>query len=133
MGDRLACNGEAYLHVVVAPLHFDGVEQRCVFAHPHEGGRVVIEVSNLPPARAIIGVFGLDDGAVFPEGAPVNMHVTLRAEKSAPVERDFVAHNRRGLTPYRIDVGDASVSATVSVTSMRVGARSFCFTLTATR
>ena len=58
MGDRLACNGEAYLHVVVAPLHFDGVEQRCVFAHPHEGGRVVIEVSNLPPARAIIASAG---------------------------------------------------------------------------
>jgi len=133
VGDRLACNGEPYLHVVVAPLHFEGVEQRCVFAHPHEGGRVVIELSNIPPARAIVGVFGLDDAAIFPEGAPVNMHVALRPEKGAPVERDFVAHNRRGLTPYRIDVGDAAVSATVSVAAQRVGARSFCFTLTATR
>ena len=133
VGDRLVCNGEPYLHVVVAPLHFEGVEQRCVFAHPHEGGSVVMEVSNIPPSRAIVGVFGLDDAAIFPEGAPVNMHMALRSEKGAPVERDFVAHNRRGLTPYRIEVGDAAVSVTVSVSSQRVGARSFCFTLTATR
>ncbi len=132
-GDRLACNGEPYLHVLVAPLHFEGVEQRCVFAHPHEGGTLVLEMNNLPPSRALVGVYGLDDAAIFAEGAPVNMHVTLRSDKGPPVERDYVAHNRRGLTPYRIELGDASVSATVTVGATRVGARSFCFTMTATR
>ncbi|MFO0602976.1 MAG: hypothetical protein U0324_07365 [Polyangiales bacterium] len=132
-GDRLACNGEPYHQVVIAPLHFEGVEQRCVFAHPHEGGPLVLELSNIPPSRAIVGVYGLDDAAIFPEGAPVTMRVALRTEKGAGPERTFVAQNRRGLTPYRIDLRDFAGSATVTVAAPRVGARSFCFTLTATR
>lgn len=132
-GDRLACNGDPFLHVLVAPLHFEGTELRCVFAHPHEGGRLRIELSNIPPSRALVGVYGLDDAAIFPEGAPVTMHLALRGEKSPPFERTFTAENRRGLTPYRIDVDGFTGSATITVSAPHVGARSFCFTLTATQ
>ncbi len=132
-GDRLACNGEPYHHVVIAPLHFDGVELRCVFAHPHEGGRLVLELSGIPPARAVVGVFGLDDAAIFPDGAPVSMQVELRTDKGGTTRKSFLAPNRRGLTPYRIPVADQALAATVTVTAPQVGARSFCFTFTATR
>lgn len=129
-GDHLACKGEAYLHVAAVPLHFDGVDMRCVFAHPHDGGRLVLELTDLPPAHAILGVVGIDDGGVFPQGVPVTMHVEYRAVGAAAVAGDVVAPNRRGVTPWRFDVAHQPASATLVVTAANTGARQFCFTMT---
>lgn len=129
-GDHLACHGEAYLHVAAVPLHFDGVDMRCIFAHPHDGGRLVLELSDLPPAHAILGVVGIDDGGVFPQGVPVTMRVEYRAAGAPVVAGDVVAPNRRGVTPWRFDVAHQPASATLTVMAPNTGARQFCFTLT---
>lgn len=129
---RLACKGAPWNHVVVEPHHFDGVEQRCVFAHPQADGRLVIELTGIPPAHAVVGVMGIDDAGFHPNGAPVNVRVEYRAEGSAPVVRAFVTPNRRGVVPFRIDVPHRPATATLAITTANAGARQFCFTLTAT-
>ncbi len=131
-GGQLMCQGAPWNHVGIEAHHFEGVELRCVFAHPQADGRLVLELSNIPPARAVVGVMGIDDAGYHPGGAPVNARVEYRAEGSAPVVREYVAQNRRGATPWRIDVPHRPAAATITVTTANAGARQFCFTFAAT-
>ncbi len=131
-GGRLACKGAPWNHVVAEPHRFDGVEQRCVFAHPQADGRLVISLARIPAARAVVGVMGIDDAGYHPNGAPVNVRVEYRAEGSPPVVRELVTPNRRGVVPWRIDVAHRPATATLTITTADAGARQFCFTLTAT-
>lgn len=106
-----------------------GVAIPCIFAHPQADGRLVLEARDLPSARTLVGVVGMDDGAYYPEGAPVLNHVRFDpAGGGAPIERDIVAPSKRGTTPYRIDLGGRAGSLTFTITTRNAGARQYCFT-----
>ncbi len=131
-GGALRCHGPPWNHVRVEPHHFAGVELSCVFGHPQADGRLVIELTGIPSARALVGAVGIDDAGFFPTGAAVTMRVEYRAEGRPVVSTDVVAPNRRGVTPWRLDVPPAPASATLTITTPDAGARQFCFTLQAT-
>ncbi len=131
-GTRLVCPGEDWLHVHVPTLRFEDVELRCVFAHPHQDGRLFVDLTGIPPSHTLVGVVGVTDTGYFPAAAPVTMRVEYRAEGAPVVTRDVVAPNRRGVTPYRIDVPHAPATATLTISATDTGARQFCFTLQAT-
>jgi hypothetical protein len=130
---HLTCHGPPWNHVMVDAHHFDGIELRCVYGHPQADGRLILELTSIPPARAVVGAVGIDDGGYHPTGADVTAHVEYRAEESPPVVADVVARNRRGLTPWRIEVPERVASATITITTPNAGARQFCFTFLATQ
>ncbi len=129
---HLACHGPPWNTVEVQPHHFEGAELRCVFAHPQADGALMLEFSDLPPARAISGIIGIDDTGYHPNAAAVNARIEYRAAGAPTVTRELVAPNRHGVTPWRIQVPRAPATATIRVTTANAGARQFCFTLVAT-
>jgi hypothetical protein len=131
-GNLLTCHGAPWNHIQVGPHHFEGAEVACIFAHPQADGRLIFEVTGIPPARSVVGIVGVDDGGYFPEGADVTMHVEYRADGHAAVVRDIVGRNKRGLTAYRVEVPRAAATAQLTVTTPNAGARQFCFTFVAT-
>lgn len=131
-GNLLTCHGPPWNHIQVGPHHFDGAEVACIFAHPQADGRLIFDVAGIPPARSVVGIVGVDDGGYFPEGADVTVHFEYRADGHAAVVRDIVGRNKRGLTPYRVEVPRAAATAQLTVTTPNAGARQFCFTFVAT-
>lgn len=130
--NRLVCRGPGWNPVLSEVHHFDGAEVRCVYAHPQADGRLVLEVSSIPAARALVGIVGVDDAGFFPTGADVTARLVYRPEGQPEVTRDLVAHNRRGVTPWRVEVPAKPATATITITTPNAGARQFCFTLSAT-
>lgn len=128
----LACHGPPWNHVRVENHRFDGAELSCVFAHPQADGRLVMEVPDLAPARALVGVVGIDDAGWFPEGAPVTLRVAFKPTGAAAITREVVAPNRKGLTPWRLELPGVAGNLELVVTAPNAGARQFCFTLFAT-
>ena len=129
---HLACHGPPWNTVEVQSHHFEGAELRCVFAHPQADGTLVLEFNGLPPAHAIGGIIGIDDTGYHANAAAVNARVEYRATGAPPITREFVAPNKHGVTPWRIQVPHAPATATIRVTTANAGARQFCFTLVAT-
>lgn len=129
---RLVCHGPPWNSLVAEAHHFDGVEQRCIFAHPQADGALIVDFANLPPARALVGTYGIDDGGYHPEGSPVDLRFEVLLEGAPPLVRTMAATNRKGLTPFRIDLPARPARATMRVTTANAGARQFCFTLLAT-
>ncbi len=133
VGAELACHGPHWNRVRAEPHHFDGVEIPCVFGHPQADGHLVIELAGIPPAAAVVGAVGIDDGGYFPEGAPVTMTLDYRPQGRPAMRSVIVAPNRRGVTAFRMDVPTVAAAATITITTPDAGARQFCFNLEATR
>ncbi len=131
-GDHLACHGPPWNTVEVQAHHFEGAELRCVFAHPQADGALVLEFGDLPPARSLAGVVGIDDAGYHANAADVRARLVYRPAGSAMITRELVAPNRHGVTPWRIEVPRAAASATLTITTANAGARQFCFTFVAT-
>ena len=131
-GERLACHGPPWNTVEVQAHHFEGAELRCVFAHPQADGALVLEFNDLPPARSVMGVVGIDDAGYHEGAAEVRARLSYRPTGAAAITRELVAPNRHGVTPWRIEVPHAAASATLTVTTANAGARQFCFTFVAT-
>ncbi|MBL8603958.1 MAG: hypothetical protein JNK72_18670 [Myxococcales bacterium] len=129
---RLVCNGPDWNQPRVEEHHFDGVALTCLYAHPQADGRLVFTFTDIAPARAVMGAFGIDDAGIFPGGADVTAEVIWQPEGRPRVRQVLVAHNVKGVTPYRFEVPRAAARATVSITTPNAGARQFCFTLRAT-
>jgi hypothetical protein len=134
-GDHLRCSSpDDWNHVRVATHTMGGSALRCVFAHPQENSRLVIEVPNAPVARALVGVVGIDDAAFSPSGAPVENRVRfVPTGGGPPVERVVVTPNRIGVTPYRLDLGNRGGTISYTITASSAGARHYCFVGTLTR
>jgi hypothetical protein len=129
-GTQLRCSSpDVWNHLRAENHAMDGVPIRCVFAHPQEQSRLVLEAHEVPAGRMLVGIVGLDDAAIHAHGAPVVNHIRFEPEGGgAPVELDVVAPNQRGVTPYRLDLGGRGGSISFAITTRNAGARSYCFT-----
>lgn len=132
-GLRLACKGPEWNHLRVEPHTFDGAVFPCLYAHPHEGGDLVISFERVPASRALVGAFGIDDVAWFPTGGVVNLTVRFAPAEGAAVERTLVATNRRGMTPYRVEVPDTPGVVTWRIAAPNISSRQLCFTMRGVR
>ena len=132
-GLRMTCKGPEWNHLRVEPHAFDSALVPCVYAHPHEGGDLVISFEQVPASRALVGTVGIDDVAWFPTGTPVNISVRFAPAEGAAVERTLVAPNRRGVTPYRIEVPDKPGVVVWRISSPNISSRQLCFTMRAVR
>ncbi len=129
---RLVCRGPDWNQLRIETHRFDGGDMPCLYAHPHPGGDLVIELGAVPPARAVVGAYGIDDAGHFPAGTDVTLRILWQAEGHPTAEHVLVAHNRKGVTGYRFEVPHAAARATLTVSTANAGARQFCFTLRAT-
>lgn len=129
---RLVCHGPDWNQPRAEVHRFDGVEVRCLYAHPQADGALVFTMGPIPAGRAVVGAVGVDDAGYFPTGADVTMAVRWQPEGLPAVERTVVARNRKGMTPYSLAVPSAPATATVRITTPNAGARQFCFTLVVT-
>jgi hypothetical protein len=129
---RLACAGDPWNAIVFEPHHFDGIELSCIYAHPHEGGRVVLELTGLPPADALVGVVGIDDAGFHAGAASVTFHIEYHPEGLPAIIHEEIAPNRKGLIAWRVAVPHKPATATISVSAPNAGARQFCFTFAST-
>lgn len=132
-GARLQCKGPEWNHIRAEPHTFDGVPFPCVYAHPHAGGELVISFERVPASRVLVGTIGIDDVAFFPTGAPVNITLRFVPNEGAAVERTLVATNRKGVTPYRMEIPDRPGVALWRISSPNIASRQLCFTMRATR
>jgi len=129
---RLVCRGPDWNQPRIETHRFDGGEMACLYAHPHPGGTLVFDLTAVPPARVVVGAFGIDDAGHFPAGTDVTMRVQWQAEGHPAAEHVLVARNRKGVTGYRFVVPHAAARATLTISTPDAGARQFCFTLRAT-
>ncbi|MEZ4391013.1 MAG: hypothetical protein R3A48_07955 [Polyangiales bacterium] len=133
VGNRLTCKGPEWNHLRAEPHTFDGAPFPCVYAHPHADGDLVISFERVPASRALVGTLGIDDVAYFPGGAPVNITLRFTPDQGAAVERALVAANRKGVTPYRLELPDRPGSAVWRISSPNIASRQLCFTMRAVR
>lgn len=129
---RLVCHGPDWNQLRVETHRFDGGDMACLYAHPHPDGTLVVELNGVPPARALVGAFGIDDAGYFPAGTDVTLALVWRAEGHPEATHTLVARNRKGVTGYRFEVPHAAARATLTISTPNAGARQFCFTLRAT-
>lgn len=127
-GSLLMCHGPDWNHVRAEPHLFDGVTTTCVYAHPATDSTLVLRFAELPPGRALVGMYGIDDNGYHPGGANVTAHMELQFDGKSTLTRDLVATNRKGVTGYRIELPGAAGSAVMSIATPDAGARQFCFT-----
>lgn len=134
-GQILRCQSpHDWNHLRVEPHHFNGVPIRCVFAHPQDNSELVIEVQDLPPGRALVGMVGMDDAAFHPTGAPVHNRIRFQPADGSPSRQvETVAPSKRGVTPYRLDLGGRAGSVSFTITTRNAGARMYCFTAVVTQ
>jgi hypothetical protein len=59
--------------------------------------------------------------------------VRFAPSEGAAVERTLVATNRRGMTPYRIEVPDAPGVVTWRIAAPNIASRQLCFTMRGVR
>lgn len=132
-GLQLHCKGPEWNHLRVEPHMFDGAPVICLYAHPHADGALVIVFEQVPASRALVGTLGIDDVAIFPEGTSVNAEVLFTPVEGAPVQRTLVAPNRRGVTPYRIELPEHPGTVVWRISSPNISSRQLCFTMRAVR
>ena len=130
-GAQLHCNGAEWNHLRVEPHTFDGAVFPCVYAHPHADGNLVIVFEQVPTSRALVGTVGIDDVAIFPDGAPVIIALQFTPSVGAPVQRALVAPNRRGVTPYRVELPPSPGTAVWRISTPNISSRQLCFTMRA--
>lgn len=127
-GALLACHGPDWNRVRAEPHLFDGVNTQCVYAHPATASTLVLRFADLPAGSALVGMYGIDDNGYHPGGADVTAHLELQFDGKQSISRDLVATNRKGVTPYRIELPGSAGSAVMSIATPDAGARQFCFT-----
>lgn len=132
-GGRLVCRGPEWNTLRAEPHTFDGAVFPCVYAHPHADGALVVVFEQVPPSRALVGAVGIDDVAWFPGGTSVSVEVLFSPAEGEPVRRTLVAPNRKGVTPYRIEVPDRPGTAVWRITAPNIASRQLCFTMRAVR
>lgn len=132
-GARRVCRGPEWNSLRVEPHTFDGAVMPCVYAHPHADGALVVVFEQVPASRALVGTVGIDDVAIFPDGAPVNIELSFTPAGGAPVRRALVAPNRRGVTPYRVALPEQPGTAVWRIATPNIASRQLCFTMRAVR
>lgn len=132
-GAQLACKGPEWHRLRVEPHMFDGAPVTCLYAHPHADGTLVIVFEQVPASRALVGTVGIDDVAFFPEGTPVQAEVLFSPTQGEPVRRTLVAPNRKGVTPYRIELPEHPGTVVWRISSPNIASRQLCFTMRAVR
>jgi hypothetical protein len=109
-------------------VEVSGRRVECIWAHPYRGAVLRIEFPSVPRASKVEGRIALSDAAVRHAGAaPVHFRV-----EAGGLGASFVAPNRRGFTPFTLDLakrGGPSIPGTVAfeIRADNTGARHFCF------
>jgi hypothetical protein len=134
-GAILHCHSpDDWNHLRVEEHPIGGTMVRCLFAHPQADSRLVIEVPDLPPARFLVGIYGIDDRGYSPAGAPVRNQLHFEPRGGGPaIERELLAVNKRGENAYRVDLGNRAGALRFTITTPNAGARQYCFTAFATQ
>ena len=133
LGTVMHCNStDDWNHPRVDDHAIGSTPVHCLFAHPQEQSRLIFE-ANIPSARWLVGIVGMDDHAFFVGGYPVENHITFTPSDGGPaVQTEVVAPSRLGPTPYRIALGGHPGHLKFSITTANAGARQYCFTAVAT-
>lgn len=122
-----ACPGEPWYSVEVKRVMMGGAPIECIYSHPKDGSRLVIEYLSTAGGKILLLEGGIDDdGVYYPQGA----QVTVAVESSGRALGEAVFLNVPGPQTRSVVLKEdlpSPAPLTLSITAPAQDTRHFCF------
>lgn len=126
-GDAFVCGRDDWMDVKVMQLPFNGVWQRCIFAHPLTDSSLIIEFPVPQDTSTLTLSGGIDDsGVAYLPGTPVKVDISSEGRHLGNV----LFHNTPGFFTESIQLSEnipGGSDLTLEITTENQDTRHFCF------
>lgn len=124
---RFICGPQEWQHVYQTVVEFlDTPMRRCIWAHPQDGGSLVMSFDAVPTGHALIGYYGVARSGGT-RNTPVTLHIAVDAEPVHEVRTTRDGRVEVFEVPLHSHADKDALEITFSVDTSNSGQRHFCF------